>query len=312
MTRVSAVLPSLGDTTLLERNLPPLLAELERCAAGDEVVVVDDTGEAVLGPWLAERHPTVRVVTRSENGGFAAALTDGARAAEGELLLALHPDVRVRAGFLEPLVAALDDEEVFAASPRVLAAGGGAPESHNALRYEDGRLTIVPREADPEDRAPRPVAFPCGCAFLARRAELLERGGFDPLFQPFRWEDVDLGLGAWRSGRSVLEVPAAVVEHGVEAGTLAAAVPEELLQAATEKNRLLVLWKYLDERRDAHDHLAALWRDALDAGMAGRRRELIWMALALQELPRVSRSRKAAGAPVRPIEQVLRISDPLA
>ena len=34
-------------------------------------------------------------------------------------------------------------------------------------------------------------------------------------------------------------------------------------------------------------------RDALDAGMAGRRRELTWMALALEQLPELNASRAA-------------------
>ena len=51
--------------------------------------------------------------------------------------------------------------------------------------------------------------------------------------------------------------------------------------------------KYFDTKREAYDHLATLWRDALDAGMAGRRRELTWMALALEQLPELNASRAA-------------------
>ena len=64
------------------------------------------------------------------------------------------------------------------------------------------------------------------------------------------------------------------------------------------------------QRRDAHDHLALLWRDALEAAIAGRREELTWMALALQEIPRVNRSREKLGPARRTLEQILRLSDP--
>ena len=66
------------------------------------------------------------------------------------------------------------------------------------------------------------------------------------LFAPFYWEDVDLCLCAWRRGRRVEEVPSSVVEHH-HRGTIGSAVPEDLVLAAIEKNRHLLLWKHLDE-----------------------------------------------------------------
>jgi len=226
-------------------------------------------------------------------------------------MFAMNPDVIVRPGFLDPLVDALLDPSVFAVSPRVLLGGDESrPESHNLLRFEDGRLQIVPRDASVDPQAARPVPFCVGGAFLMDREEFIAGEGFDPLFGPFYWEDVDLCLAAWRRGRRVLEIPLSVVEHH-HRGTIGACVPEELVTAAIEKNRLLLFWKYLDTKRDAHDHLASLWRDALDAAMAGRREELVWLALALQELPRVSHSRAALPAAERSLEQVLRESDPI-
>jgi len=311
--RVSAVIPSLGDTALLEASLPPLAAEL---AGTGEIVLVDDTGRGVLESWAEEHHPEVRVVTRVANGGPAAALLDGVRVAEGELCFALHADVVVREGALEPLVQMLAVEEVFAVGPRVLEVEErdrpSAEEtcaSSVALRFEDGALHRVPRPTGPDPAEPRPLPFPPSCAWMVRREEFLERGGFDGIYAPFGWEEVDLGLDAWRSGRLVLEVPRAVVEHR-RPGSIASRVPEELVRAAHEKNRLLALWKYIDDRGDAHDHLAALWRDALDAAIAGRREELVWLALALSELPRVDRSRRALGQGRRALAQILRVSDP--
>jgi GT2 family glycosyltransferase len=295
----------------MERHLPPLLEELERRAAGDDLWIVDDTGEGVLKTWISEHFPTVQVVVHEQNEGYARALLHGAQQARGELLFATHPDVCVRPGFLDPLVEALEDPEVFAVSPRILVGSQERPESHNAVRYEDGRLRVIPRDPSGVPPAPRPIPFATGAAMLVRREEFLKGGGFDPLYFPFYFEDVDLGLSAWRQGRRVLEIPDAVVEHEAR-GTVDSSVPEELVQAAIEKNRLLLFWKYLDTRRDAQDHVASLWRDAVDAAMAGRREELIWLTLALQELPRVGRSRVGVGKAERSLEETLRVSDPVS
>lgn len=309
---ISAVIPALADLALLEANLPPLLRELD--GVGGELVLVDDTGKGILAGWASETFAglssdRLRVVSRSDNGGFGPAMLDGARIARGELLLAMNPDVRVRPGFLEPLIQAIANPEIFAVSPRILLNGDEAqPESHNALRLEDGRLRVVPRKPAPA-AGPGPIPFAIGGAFLMRRAEFLAEGGFDSLFAPFYWEDVDLCLCAWRKGRRVEEVPSSVVEHH-HRGTIANAVPEDLVLAAIEKNRNLLLWKHLDDGELARDHLTSLWRDALDASMAGRREELVWLALALQELPRVAGSRAALGVQPLSLQAALRISDP--
>ena len=294
MTRpVSIVIPSLGNVQLLERALTALREEVRARGVEDQVIVVDDTGNGVLRSALDVGWPEVRVQVRKQNGGFAAAALDGAQAADYRLLLILHPDVVVRPGALTALVEAMQDEAVYAATPRVLDGGEDArPTSRRALAVEDGRLNLLetrgPLPAD-EDRVV-PVAFAPSCALLVRREEFLAAGGFDRLFAPLGFEDVDLGLSAWRRGRRVVEVPAAVVEHHA-GGTLAGHVPDTLARAAQERNRLLVHWKHLSSKREAHDHLVALWRDALDAGLCGRREDLVHLALALGELDAVAAAR---------------------
>lgn len=298
---VTVAVLSGGEVSLLERQLPAVVDELARRELGEEVLVVDVEGEARIGPWLAERHPEVALVSVADEEAPAEtlparALLAAAERALGEGLLVLAPTTLPRPGFLPPLVDALADPEVAAA------AACTSGERFAALVFEDGRLHVVDRDRDPEDRRPYAVPFPAADAILVRTGEFLAHGGLDPLFVPGGFWEVDLGLAAQRAGRAILAVPRAEVER-LEASTRA---PEDLTRAAREKNRLLLYWKYLDTRRDAHDHLALLWRDALEAAIAGRREELIWLALALQELRRVGHSRQTLGEPRRALEQMLR------
>jgi len=297
--QVSVLVTSTGEVTLLERQLPELVRELEERGQGEQIVVVDASGEALLGSWLAERFPAVGLVACEGEETPQAALLRAAAGAEGELLLVVSAAVRPRAGLLAPLIEALLPSDVAVVTPCAVERDG-RPRPFPALAFEDGRLQPAQRSPDPSQRRPWAVPFPDG-AFLLRAEEFVQRGGFDPLFGPLGCGEADLGLEAWRSGRRVLAVPQAEVE------VLDAALqpPEALVRAAEEKNRLLLLWKYLDTRREAHDHLALLWRDALDAAIAGRREDLLWMALALQELPRVGRSRQRLGPATRSLEQVL-------
>jgi len=300
---VSIVLPSLFDTGLFERSLPPLLAETARRDVNDEVLVVDDTGDDLLGPWMRERFPTVRILAREENGGFAKALLDGVAAAEHPLVFCMNPDVVVTERFLEPLIECLEDPTVDSAVPQILLHGDREKiESVTEIRIrrglgEVGQPGLEGRASEFRDKV-RPVAYAIGGACMLRRDEFVGAGGCDPIFEPFYWEDVDVGWRAWRAGKSVLYAPASVVEHH-HRGTIKGRVKEGLVRAMIEKNRLLFQWKYLDDEDEIREHMAALYRWAIDAWLGDEREELIWLALALDQIQEVAASRERLPAATR-------------
>ncbi len=286
---ISIVIPSLADRELLESALVPLFAELDRRALQDEVVVVDDSGAAELEVWLASCFPRVRLVANAQNLGFGKALLAGVEAAKSELIFAMNPDIRVRPGLFEVLDESLR-EGVHAVAPYVLldgehAAGESLPEllvkdGFPVVRHQD--LEVRPGQAHPDYPQGIPVAFALGGAMLMRRADFLARP-FDPLFEPFYWEDVDASQVALNQGLRVLVDPRAVVEHH-HRGTIQPRVPERLVRAAIEKNRLLFAWKHLRAPGERRAHLQALSSRIVEHAICEERDELIWLLLALEQL----------------------------
>ena len=72
-----------------------------------EVIVVDDSGNGHAEPVI-DRYETVRGLIRDENGGWAAAYTDGIRAANGTYIHLLDDDDYFLPGKLEHSVAAIE------------------------------------------------------------------------------------------------------------------------------------------------------------------------------------------------------------
>ncbi|MCA8978497.1 MAG: glycosyltransferase [Planctomycetes bacterium] len=308
---VSVVVPSYDDRDLLAAHLPAVLAELERRAAGDELIVVDD-GAGGLVEWAAEHAPGARVVERAENGGFAEAVASGVRAARCELVFLMNPDVRPRAGFLEPLVAALADPDTAAAAPYVLLGGERASEeSLSRLAWKRGfpLLELADHAFEAGDAAPPlPAAFALGGASLWRRADLVGEGALDPLFVPFYFEDVDRSWRAWRAGRRVVVCPSSVVEHH-HRGTIGRAVPRSIVRAAIEKNRLLFTWKHVDDAARMREHLDGLRARLFAAAAREDRESIIWLCLALQELDAALAARNELPPPVAGFDELRRASD---
>ena len=79
---VSVVVPALDDTKQFEKHLPDLLSEFDRRKLGDEVIVVDDTGDDVLRRWFEQEFPRVKGVVHGQNRGPGRSLLSGARAAK--------------------------------------------------------------------------------------------------------------------------------------------------------------------------------------------------------------------------------------
>lgn len=318
---VCAVIPGLDDFGLLEANLPPLLVEI--VATGGEVVLVDDTGRDVVRPWVESdlaahlvdpaHLAAVRVVAREENGGFAAALLDGVRAAQTEAVFAMNPDIRVTAGFLEPLLAHLVDG-VHSVVPRILLFGeDDRIESVVEIDFVRDVAYVRQRGLDGEaarfEDAVTPVTYAIGGAMLLRRTPFVNSGGFDRLFDPFYYEDVDLGFGAWAAGQEVVYEPRSVVEHH-HRGTIRSRVDADFVRAVIERNRYLFQWKYMGDDAASRRHVASLYRAAIDAYQGDQRDELVWLVLAFERLRELEASRAARPTPVRSFADVVRASRP--
>ena len=90
-----------------------------------------------------------------------------------------------------------------------------------------------------------------------RREEFLTLGGFDPLFSPFYWEDVDLSYRARKRGRRIVQVEDARVDHD-HGRTIGARFSRAEVATVYERNRLLFTWKNLTDPGLWRAHLAAL------------------------------------------------------
>ena len=144
--------------------------------------------------------------------------------------------------------------------------------------FSRGFLRVHRSYAPAEDaRRPLPSIFPNGGATLFDRGRFLELGGFDELFAPFYFEDVELGYRAWKRGWAVGYEPRAVVRHRFS--STIGSFGRSTIQAVSQRNRLLLHWIHLHDRRWLAQHavwvgLLAIWslvsfRPAFAKGLAG-------------------------------------------
>jgi GT2 family glycosyltransferase len=186
--------------------------ELDPC---DQVVVVDDASTDSTPAVLAGFGNKIKVVTHTQNLGFAASCNHGAEQATGEFLVFLNNDTVPQAGWLEALVRYAE------AHPRAGVVG-------SKLIYPDGTIQHAGVVIG-QDRFPRHIysGFPAEhpavnksrCFQIVTAACVLFRlgvfqcaGGFDTGFRN-GFEDVDLCLRLGENGCEIHYCAESVVQH---------------------------------------------------------------------------------------------------
>jgi mycofactocin system glycosyltransferase len=185
----------------------PRLADLVATLAAEGPVIVVDDGSSDGSAERAEA-AGARVLRHPGPRGPAAARNAGLAAAETEIVAFLDADCEVAPGWRRGLAGLLAaDAGLAMVAPRVRSAPGGSA----LARYEEANspLDLGPSASlvGPERR----VAYLPAAALLARRAALLELGGFDDSMR--FGEDVDLVWRLLAAGHRVRYAPSRVVDH---------------------------------------------------------------------------------------------------
>jgi GT2 family glycosyltransferase len=197
-------LPGCLDAVAAQRGAPPFTTLLVDNGSSDGSVAL-----------ARDRYPQVRVVETGRNLGFAEGNNAGARQAGGDRLIFLNNDTVPEPDWLARLTAEADAHPdcalvtsrlVFLDDASIVdSAGDGYLRAGGAFKHGYG----APASAFDVSRE---VFGACGAAFMIRRADFEELGGFDPRFF-MNFEDVDLSYRARLRGLRVWYAASAIVRH---------------------------------------------------------------------------------------------------
>jgi len=279
---------------LLAESVPAALAAA-RHGGRHPIMVADDASTDDSVEFVRRQFPEVRVLALPK-GGFGAACNAAVAAAETEAAVLLNNDVVVRQDFLDPLLADLGEPDVFAVGCKFLNPDGSLTDAlgnRTSGRWERGLLHIHHETRGEQLRETSPQLYPNGGGMAFWRDKWGALGGFDPLFRPLYWEDVDIGYRAWGRGWRVLFEPASVVYHD-QGSTMARLHRPAHIELMSAKNAVLFAWKNLLDVGMFGEALAAQARwaadDVLIGGTPSRTAALWW---AFRQLGRAARARAA-------------------
>lgn len=216
--RVSLVIPLYSGAGLTEACLRSISAHTS--GTSYEVIVVDDAADAETKALL-RRVEGARVLVNRENIGYLRSVNRGAAVARGEWLVLCNNDIEVGEGWLEALMDCVQSwADVGVVTPKYLFPDGSLNEAGGII-WRDGTGMNYGRHDRPERFQygfRREVDYGSAAALMVRASFWRQSGGFDELFLPMYYEDVDLCFRAREQGLRVVYEPRAQVVH-IEGGT---------------------------------------------------------------------------------------------
>lgn len=194
------------------------LSALAKVTAGQtsfEVIVINNGSTDDTSSFLGDLQTNVRVVSNSQNFGFARACNQGASIARGDCLVFLNNDTIPQRGWLESLVKITkQSKDIGVVGSKLLYPGSGSIQ-HAGIQMINGVPDHIHRYAPadkPEANLRRNIDMVTGACMLVRKDLFEQASGFDEKYQN-GVEDIDLCLKVKMLGKRVVYEPKSVLFH---------------------------------------------------------------------------------------------------
>ena len=264
---VSIVIPVYRGASLLRKCLGALGSSVGDIPFETIIVNDDPSDEGVAKLLFATRG--VRVVGNESNLGFLASTNLGVAASLGEYIVLLNSDTEPQPGWLEFLIDRFKRVPELAVAGSCLIYPDGRLQEAGGIVFADGSAMNYGNGGDPSDPRytfARPVDYCSAAAVMVRRSVWDELDGFDAIYSPAYYEDVDFCFRARRAGYEVWFEPRARVIHheGGSHGTN--------LSEGVKRYQRVNQERFFDRWRDELSDVAMRPRDVNSAGVVADRR----------------------------------------
>lgn len=244
MKTVDLVIPTVNGLSLLQKHLPTVIKLSPQVR---HFIIVDDGSIDSTSDYLKKLSPKIKVVTNTVNVGFTRAVNQGFAASDADFIVLINNDVEPLTNYLKSSLKLLENPKVFAVT------FNEENSSYPLVSWRDGKYQYLPGT----DKTRLALsAWASGGSAIFRRVLWNELGGFNPIYSPGYWEDIDLGWRAWKAGYRILWDPEARVDHQHES-TFSKLKPG-FVNLIKQRNELLFIWQNFSDWQLRLDHLRFL------------------------------------------------------
>ena len=230
--RTAAVIPAYNGEKYFKENFK----EVVRMGV-DEIVVVDDASTDDTIEYLEKNYPKAKLVRHQTNRRFPITVNDGFSETDADIVFLLNQDLKPKSGLVKNALKHFSDPQIFAVT-----------FNENNRSWADGywKDGMLEFKNGVSDGKLHESLWPSGGSSAIRKKYWDSLRGFDPIFSPGYYEDLDLGLRAKKVGYKTIWDPKCEVDHLTE-GTFPKSFSSKKLQYIKERNYLIAVWKNIDQ-----------------------------------------------------------------
>ena len=238
---------------MLERFLPSVTAHTQ----GDAEVIIADNGSTDDSlDFVRAQYPGLRIIELDKNYGFAGGYNRALQQVKADYYVLLNDDVEVTPGWIEPVVAQMQQHpDTAICQPKLLmydqrdtfeyAGGAGGFLDKYGYPFCRGRMFTSLEQDNGQYNTPGEIFWASGAAMFVRADVWHQLGGLDDDFFA-HMEEIDFCWRAKNAGYRVEYCPQSTVFH-VGGGTLPKSNPRKTY--LNFRNNMALLYKNLPKHR---------------------------------------------------------------
>lgn len=243
---ISIILPVYKKTDLFIKNIRHNLPFMNDC----EVIIVNDDPSESIRNHLSGL--PIILLENKTNLGFAGAVNKGVRKATNKYIVLLNSDVILNNANFKNATKHFKNKDLFAVS-FAQKEKNGKIVGKNTIFWKNGFF----QHSAAQDLKEGINGWAEGGACMIDKEKFEKIGGFDEVYSPFYWEDIDLSYRAWKSGYTILFDPKVEFEH-YHGSTIDEYFSPKSVKTIAYRNQFIFVWKNINSFSLMVDHILRL------------------------------------------------------
>lgn len=261
--KIDVIIPNYNGADLIIKNLHSVLDSLAPYP-GSKITIVDDGSDApdyqktldFIEELKKKEKIPIELIRQERNSGFSSTVNTGALKSEADFLVLLNTDVAPNKNFLFPIF------EDFAKNEKLFAVGcmDKSIEGEKEVLRGRGKASwsrgfLIHRKGEVDEKN---TFWVSGGSSVIKTNLFKKFSGFDTIYDPFYWEDIDLSFRARKGGFEVMFEKRSVVTHRHLEGAIKKHFSSSKIKKIAYRNQFIFVWKNITDKKLLVSHFLFL------------------------------------------------------
>lgn len=207
-----------------------------------EIIIVNDNSSESLKDDLKNYKKNLILLENKKNLGFGQSINIGVKVAKNKFVMLLNDDVILLNDSFKVAPKYFQEDKFLFAISFAQKEKDGSIVGKNSIYWKNG--LFYHKKANNLSFGHN--AWAEGGACIIDKDKFEQLGGFDPIYFPFYWEDIDLSYRAWKIGYRIYFEPKIFVEHHHET-TIRKFFDLSYIKTIAFRNQFIFIWKNITD-----------------------------------------------------------------